>query len=116
MTSVPPAGWPDGVPAPSDEGFEERAVTWLLDFAPAEWRGSPIRSFPTALAWSVQQYLIGAQLAARGAYSRVRSTFGSEYPAATEPTLLAWEAHGAALAHTLRQVDMVRRALGGPGA
>lgn len=116
MSSGPPAGWPPGIPAPSEEGFEERAVAWLLDLAPPEWRGSSLRSFPAALAWSVQQYLVGAQVTARGAYSRVRSSLGAEAATAVEPTMVAWEAHGIALAHSLRQVEMVRRALEAQGA
>lgn len=116
MSHEIPAGWPDGIPAPTDHEFDERVVAWLLDLAPAQWRSSPIRNFPRALAWSVEQFIIGQQSAARTAYSRARSDLVREDPTAVEPALAAWQAHGVALAHALRQVGMVRRALDGNGA
>lgn len=116
MSPQLPAGWPEDVPAPTDDDFEVRVVAWLLDLAPPEWRGSPLRAFPRALAWSVEQFLTGQQLAARAAYSRARSALSADQPTAVEPAIGAWQAHGVALAHSLRQVRMVRQALNGLGA
>lgn len=110
-----PAGWPNGIPAPTEEEFEDRAVAWLLDLAPPQWRSSQLRSFPGALAWSVEQFITGQQVAARNTYSQARSVLAANEPLAVEPALAAWQAHGVALAHALRQVGMVRRALGGEG-
>lgn len=116
MSHEVPAGWPEGVPSPSDEEFEERVVTWLLDLAPPQWRNSALRNFPGALAWSVEQFISGQQVTARAAYSRARSALANDQHLAVEPAMAAWQAHGVALAHSLRQIGMVRRALGAEGA
>jgi hypothetical protein len=46
-----PPGWPAGVHPPGTDGFEQTAVTWLLDVLPADYRvHGVLRRHPVALA------------------------------------------------------------------
>ena len=63
-----PAGWPAEVPDPEEPAFVERAVAWLLDLGPAEWRTMPpFREQPVLLAFrahsDVRARLEGARAA-----------------------------------------------------
>lgn len=54
---LPPA-WPEEVPHPEAEGFEDRAVAWLLDIAPPEYRLHPVLSrHPVALVRLVHRHV-----------------------------------------------------------
>src|SRR5579875_3588136 len=51
VTVHAPPGWPVGVHPPGSDGFEETAVTWLLDVVPADYRlHGVLRRYPVALA------------------------------------------------------------------
>ena len=110
-----PPGWPPGVPPPDTAGWRDRAVAYLLDVAPPEFRTEPLyRRQPVVLAWRVQQ-VIEAQLdAARASYSNVRSDLREQVsPEVVAETLQALEREGAALLARRREVDLVARALSG---
>ena len=50
-TPVPP-GWPRNVPPPGTPGFVDRAVGWLLDVCPPEYREHQVLlRHPPVLAW-----------------------------------------------------------------
>jgi len=110
-----PPGWPPGVPPPDADDWEPRAVAFLLDLAPAEYRVEPLyRRQPRVLAWRVLG-LIDAQLdAARAAYSQARADLREDVsPEVVAETLQALEREGAALLARRREVDLVGRALRG---
>jgi hypothetical protein len=114
-TVTRPPGWPPGVPPPGGDGWHERAVAYLLDVAPAEFRTEQLyRRQPLVLAWRVAG-VIEAQLdAARAAYSQARSDLRDEVtPEVVAETLQAIEREGAALLARRREVDLVMRAFGG---
>ncbi|HUV49338.1 MAG TPA: hypothetical protein VMX11_10190 [Actinomycetes bacterium] len=111
----PPPGWPASVPPPGAEGWEPRAVAYLLDLAPGEFRIEPLYARqPRLLAWRVQA-LVEAQLeSARGCYSRARAELREDAtPEVVAEMLQALEREGAALLARRREVDLVGRALRG---
>ena len=110
-----PPGWPPGVPPPGADQWQERALAFLLDLAPPEFRSEPLyRRQPVVLAWRVQA-IIEAQLeAARASYSRARAELRDDViPEVVAETLQALEREGAALLARRREVDLVFRALRG---
>lgn len=111
----PPAGWPASVPAPGTPGWEGRAVGYLLDVAPGEYRAEPVYvRFPAVLAWRVEA-LVEAQLrAARASYARARAELADVVsPEAVGEALAALEREGAHLLALRREVDLLSRALRG---
>ena len=110
-----PPGWPKSVPPPGAEGWEPRAVAYLLDLAPGDFRTEPLYARqPRLLAWRVQA-LVEAQLqSARAAYSRARAELREDAtPEVVAEMLQALEREGAALLARRREVDLVTRALRG---
>jgi hypothetical protein len=111
----PPPGWPKTVPPPGADGWEPRAVAYLLDLAPGDFRTEPLYARqPVLLAWRVQA-LVEAQLeSARASYSRARAELRDvATPEVLAETLQALEREGAALLARRREVDLVGRALRG---
>ena len=110
-----PPGWPAPVPPPGADGWRDRAVAFLLDVAPPEFRTEPLyRRQPLVLAWRVRS-IIEAQLdAARTSYSQARAELADEVtPEVVADTLQALEREGASLLARRREVDLVLRALRG---
>lgn len=112
---VRPPGWPGSVPPPGADAWRDRAVAYLLDVAPAEFRTEPLyRRQPLVLAWRVLT-IVDAQLeAARRSYSQARADLaGDVTPEVVADTLEALEREGAGLLARRREVDLVLRALRG---
>jgi hypothetical protein len=113
--STRPPGWPPGVPPPGAQGWQERAVAFLLDVAPAEFRTEPLyRRQPIVLAWRVRG-VIDAQLdAARASYARARADLRDHVsPEVVAETLQALEREGAGLLARHREVELIGEALRG---
>lgn len=115
MTHVAPPGWPDGVPPPDAPDFVERAVLWLLDNAPPEFRSHAVfRRHPMALVFAVGHYTDGALTASREAYASARRTLSESLDAAAVAEVLrALEFEGVRLVRLQREVDLVGDALAG---
>lgn len=80
MSNGPP-GWPDRVPPPGVSGWEQAAVSWLLDQCPADYRGyAAWRRHPAALAWVATRHLEAQLAAMRGAWRDVRPELGPVLP------------------------------------
>ncbi|TXH45003.1 MAG: hypothetical protein E6Q90_02335 [Actinobacteria bacterium] len=116
-TSAPatPPGWPAQVPPPEAPQFSERAVLWLLDAAPPEFRAHDVfRHQPLVLAWTVGQYLEGALQASRRAYAGTRREFADQLPPeGVDAALRALEFEGVRLRRLAREVELVYEALQG---
>ncbi|MDQ1249488.1 MAG: hypothetical protein QG597_3863 [Actinomycetota bacterium] len=115
MSETAPPGWPRVVPPPAAPQFVDRAVLWLLDNAPPEFRGHEVfRKYPTTLAYTVAHYVEGALNASREAYAGARRTLGPDVGVEpVEEVLRALEFEGVRLRTLAREVDLVAEALAG---
>lgn len=76
--AVPP-GWPPLVPPPESPGWQIPAVSWLLDFCPADYRMyAGWRRQPVALAWVTTRHIDAQVVAMRQAYREVRVELGEQ--------------------------------------
>ncbi|MFC5382409.1 hypothetical protein [Aquipuribacter nitratireducens] len=112
---VPP-GWPAAVPPPGEPRFVERAVGWLLDACPPDYRGHAVLlAHPVVLAWLATRH-VDAQL---DGLSRALSTARGELAEAgvatgtVEATLEVLHAEGARLRATRRGCTLLADALRG---
>lgn len=96
MAAHTPPGWPKGVPPAHTPGWEDRAVLWLLDQCPPDYRGyAGWRRHPIALAWLAGRHLDGQVVAMRDAWREARVAVGPHVPAeALEEILGQIEAEG----------------------
>ncbi len=110
-----PPGWPAGVHPPGSEGFEQTAVTWLLDVVPPDYRlHGVLRRHPVALATLARHHLAACVQGAREGYRTARAELGDQLPpGGMEAVLTAYRAEGGRLVETARAADLVERALRG---
>ncbi len=115
MSANVPPGWPPGVPPAGAPDWVERAVGWLLDHCPAEFRRyAGLRKNPLALAWLAQRHLTGEIAVLRQAYREVRVEVGPHVtPEALAEILLALEAEGLRLVADRRSAELLHEALAG---
>lgn len=101
------------MPPPGAPAWQERAVGWLLDHCPAEYRGYPeVRRRPLVLAWLAGYHVDGGLHAARQAYSQARAALGPQVgPEVVAETLAVLETEGARLLSLQREVRVVGAAL-----
>lgn len=111
---VPP-GWPAEVPPPGVPGFSRRAVGWLFDLCPAEYRAYDVlRAYPLLLARFAAGHVASASDAARRGLATARADLrGVVPPEAVDAAIAAYEREGDRLRRTARAVDLVERALRG---
>ncbi len=113
--AVSPAGWPAEVPPPGAPGWQERAVGWLLDLCPPDYRAYDVlRRHPVVLArFAVEHVQAGVDAARRG-LATLRADLGDSVPPeAVEAAVSAYEREGLRLQRTARAVELVREALHG---
>ena len=81
MAAYLPPGWPAGVHPPDSEGFEQTAVTWLLDVVPPDYRlhGVLLRH-PLALAALAGHHVAACVAGARQGYRTARAELGRDLP------------------------------------
>jgi hypothetical protein len=110
-----PTGWPAGVHPPGTPGFEQTAVSWLLDIVPPDYRmhGVLLRH-PVALAGLARHHLAACIEGARQGYRSVRAELGQDLPPSSIAAVLeAYRTEGRRLVSTARAVELVSRALRG---
>jgi hypothetical protein len=115
MAAYLPSGWPAGVHPPDSEGFEQTAVTWLLDVVPPDYRlhGVLLRH-PVALAALARHHLAACVAGARQGYRTARAELGPDLPPGGVAAVLdAYQSEGRRLVATAHAVDLVGRALHG---
>jgi len=110
-----PVGWPAEVPPPGTAGFSRRAVGWLFDLCPADYRAYEVlRAHPVLLARFAAGHVASAIDAARRGLATVRADLrGVVPPEAVDAAIAAYEREGARLQRIARSVDLVERALRG---
>jgi hypothetical protein len=110
-----PTGWPHGVHPPGSPGFEQTAISWLLDVVPSDYRlhGVLVRH-PVALATLARHHLDACVEGARTGYRTARAELGKDLPpGALAAVLEAYQTEGRRLVATAQAVDLVARALRG---
>lgn len=115
MSAQTPPGWPEGVPPADTPGWVDKAVSWLLDHCPPDYRGYDAwRRHPVALAWVADRH-IDAQIAAmRQAYREARVALGPHVGTeALAEIMLALEAEGLRLRAAKRSSALLLEALQG---
>ncbi len=111
--STGPPGWPDRVPPAGVSGWEQAAVSWLLDQCPADYRAyAAWRRHPVALAWVTVRHLQADLAAMRGAWRDVRPELGPVLPAGTLGDVLgSLTQEGLRLRAALRSAELLLEAL-----
>lgn len=110
-----PVGWPAGVHPPGTPGFEQTAVSWLLDQVPPDYRlhGVLVRH-PLALAALARHHLAGCVEGARQGYRSARAELGNDLPpGGLAAVLTAYQTEGRRLVTAATATDLISRALRG---
>ena len=110
-----PTGWPEGVHPPGSPGFEQTAVSWLLEVVPPDYRlhGVLLRH-PVALATLACHHLAACVTGARDGYRSARAELGKDLPPGSLAAVLAaYKAEGQRLVAAQRAADLVKRAMRG---
>lgn len=112
---VAPPGWPADVPPAGVPGWEQRAVGWLLDLCPHDYRGHDVlRHHPVVLArFAAMHCRVGVEVARDGLATARAELRGVVPPDAVEAVLTAYHREGARLAAAGRSVALVESALRG---
>lgn len=110
-----PAGWPDAVHPPSEEGWEATATAFLLDCCPADYRAYPVlRRHPVVLARFAAEFVESQVRACREGLGEARASLGEVVaPQVVEAATQAWLEQEAALRRRRREVALVEEALRG---
>ncbi len=110
-----PTGWPEGVHPPNSPGFEQTAVSWLLEVVPPDYRlhGVLVRH-PVALAALARHHLAACVEGARQGYRCARAELGKDLPPSGLTAVLAvYQAEGRRLVATATAAELVSQALHG---
>lgn len=114
--SVPvPPGWPHAVPPPGAEGWQQRAVGWLLDLCPPDYRGHPVlQRHPVVLARLAAHHVAGQVAAQQRAVATLRADLaGVVPPQVLDEVLAALDVEQARLLGAERGVRLLEAALRG---
>jgi hypothetical protein len=110
-----PPGWPAEVPPPGAPGWERRAVGWLFDLCPPDYRSYEVlRAYPVVLARFAAAHVEAAVETARRGLATARADLRDVVPPeAVEATVAAYEREGHRLVGVARAVRLVEQALSG---
>lgn len=98
-----PPSWPDGLPPPDSEGWQQAATAWLLDQCPPEYRlHEVLRRHPLVLARFTRWHVAAGMDGHRRALGLVRADLSD---------VVAPEAVGAAVAVLERELQRLRSTL-----
>jgi hypothetical protein len=112
---VAPPGWPADVPPPGVPGWERRAVAWLFDACPPDFRAYELlHRQPVVLARVTAGQVAASVEACRRGLATTRAELrGLVAPEVVEQTIALYEAEGARLSAVGRGVEVVAQALEG---
>lgn len=109
-----PRGWPPEVPPPDAEGWERKALGWLLDLCPPDFRSyAVLRKHPIVLARFAREYVAACQEAVRSGLGNARPALRDLPVEALDEVIAAYETESARLQRAAVAVDLVGRALSG---
>ena len=107
-------GWPPEVPPPGAEEWERKAVGWLLDQCPGDFRSyAVLRRHPTVLARFAREHVAACRAAIRDGLASARPALRHLPVEALDDVVSAYETEAARLARVATAVDLVGRALAG---
>lgn len=105
------SSWPSDLTPAGATGWQVKAISWLLDRCPSEFRTYEVfRTQPAALSYVTHFHLEHQVEAIRDAYRSARTTSNLK-PEPLEELLAALEHEGARLALELEQARAVMHAL-----
>jgi hypothetical protein len=112
---IAPPGWPAAVPPPGVTGWDRRAVTWLLDQCPPEFRGYELlHRQPSVLARMAAEQVGAAAGACRRGLATCRADLhGVVPPGVVDETIVLYEREADRLARVERALRLVEAALQG---
>ncbi|MEO5708796.1 MAG: hypothetical protein ABIQ59_03135 [Nocardioidaceae bacterium] len=112
---VAPPGWPRAVYPPGAPGWEDSAVSWLLDICPPEFRSYPVlRRHDVVLARFAVLHVEACQAAVRRGLSEARAELRDVTGQDTvEAAIETWHTESARLMSERRAVGLVEEALRG---
>lgn len=115
MTTPTPPGWPREIPPAHTPGWEDKAVAWLLDHCPADYRAyAGWRKNPVALAWLADRHIEGQVGAMRQAYREARVELGDRVTTEALAEIMGHlEAEGLRLVAARRASALVLEAMQG---
>ena len=113
--SGPPPGWPEEVPPPDAPEWQRRAVGWLFDLCPPDYRAYEVlRRYPVVLARFAAGHVGAAVVAADRGLATARDELAALVPVeALDAALSAYEREAARLRRTACAVELVEQALRG---
>jgi len=106
-------GWPRELPPPDDPDWKRRAIGWLLDQSPGEWRGIPeLARQPLVLVVAVVNHVAATRAGVRATVAGLRSELaGAVTPDTAEAAVTALLAEEARLDRVVREVGLVAEAI-----
>jgi hypothetical protein len=113
--AVVPPGWPAAVPPPGTHDWEKRAVAWLFDLCPPDYRAYEVlRRHPVVLARVAHHHVQAGVAAARTGLSTARQDLSDVVDVGTvEGAVSMYEREGARLMAVGRSLALVEAALRG---
>ncbi len=115
VTHVAPPGWPREVRPPDAPGWEQSAVSWLLDLCPPDYRRyAGLRRHVVVLARFAVLHVEANQAACRRGLSEARADLRDvATPAVVEAAVQTFQLEEARLLGVRRAVGLVEEALRG---
>jgi hypothetical protein len=112
---VAPPGWPAEVPPPGVPGWERRAIAWLFDQCPPDFRGYDLlRRQPAVLARMAAEQVGAAAGACRRGIATARADLrGAVPPEVIDETITLYEREAGRLARVEQALRLVEAALQG---
>ncbi|MFP5347526.1 MAG: hypothetical protein ACLGIA_10920 [Actinomycetes bacterium] len=110
-----PPGWPRAVPPPGAPGWQRRAVGWLLDLCPADYRGHAVLARqPHVLAYLAAEHVRSSLEGVARARAGLRAELSALVPPqVVEAALEVLDAEEARLRAAQHAVVLVTNALRG---